>query len=324
MRISKKIKAVAPLVLAAGLMAPAVARGVEQLPAAKVNPVSVGIVKNSVPLFGAAFAVNASYARGECKFGLPVIYIKENSPAEKVGLRVGDVLLSFDGQKLFFPNQFAALLRTYEPDAVVEIDFVHDGELKRARVQLCARMGAAVSVARGGERNAVPAPNEKDDVRLLVNGREISLSKNTEWINCVVVTPDAVVIRTNGEGVPADLVRVLQSFRARIPDPEESARRIDRRSRGELIGGMSAASQVYFADGNTVLLTRENRKREVTVRTSEDGEIFRGPCSTQGEIDAIPPRAREIISGFTTLTPIASDDDAGENGFMILKPKNKK
>ncbi|MGN0835548.1 MAG: PDZ domain-containing protein [Candidatus Spyradosoma sp.] len=320
MRISKKIKAVAPLVIAAGLLTPAIAQEAKDVPAAKMNPASVNIVRNSVPLFGAAFGINTFYARGERKFGLPVIYVKEDSPAEKAGLSVGDILLSFDGQKLFFPNQFAALLRTYDPDDVVEIDFVHEGELKRARVQLCARTGSAVAV-RGNEGGIVPAPNDKDDVRLLINGREIPLSKNMEWSNCVAVTPDAVIIRTNVEDVPADLMRVLRSFRARMPDPMESARTIDRRGRGELIGGMSAASQVYFADGNTVLLMRENDKREVTVRTAEDGEIFRGPCATQAEIEKIPPRALEIISGFTTLRPIAPDEDAGKDVYVNLKNK---
>ena len=320
MRISKKIKAVAPLVLAAGLMAPALAQEAKDVPAAKMNPASVNIVRNSVPLFGAAFGINTFYARGERKFGLPVIYVKEGSPAEKSGLGVGDVLLAFDGQKLFFPNQFAALLRTYDPDAVVEIDFVHDGELRRARVQLCARTGSAVAV-RGNDRDVAPAPNEKDDIRLLVNGREIPLSKNMEWSNRVAVTPDAVIIRTNVEDVPADLVRVLQIFRRRLPDPEESARRIERGGRSALIGGMSAASQVYFADGNTVMLTRENGRREVTVRTADDGEIFRGPCSTQDEIDRIPSRAFEIISGFTTLAPIAPDEEAEKSVFVNLKNK---
>ena len=320
MRISKKIKAVAPLVIAAGLMAPAIAQEAKDVPAAKMNLASVNIVRNSVPLFGAAFGINTFYARGERKFGLPVIYVKEDSPAEKAGLGAGDILLSFDGQKLFFPNQFAALLRTYDSDAVVEIDFVHDDELKRARVQLCARTGSAVAV-RGNEAGIVPAPNDKDDVRLLVNGREIPLSKNMEWSNRVAVTPDAVIIRTNVEDVPADLMRVLQIFRKRMPDPEESLRRIERTGRGTLIGGMSAASQVYFADGNTVVLTRENDRREVTVRTADGCEIFRGPCSTQDEIDRIPPRALEIISDFTTLTPIAPDEEAEKSVFVNLKNK---
>lgn len=331
MRVFKIFQAAVPFVCLAGFAMSAFAGTLSKTPetpatpVAKMNPESAKIASCAIPFFGAAFPFSTISSSAEYKFGLPVIFIKEGSPAENAGLRVGDILLTFDGQKLFFPNQFAALLRTYGSDDSVKIEFLRDGELRCACVRLCPRAGTAVrSGNRAGAAGIFPQ-NEKDDIRIIINGREFALSENQLWGNLISVTPDSIVIHTGADDVPASLKRLVEAFRKHFPDPIESARRLECELlgvRAELLGHCSAASQVYFADGKTVMLTCENDKRDVTVRTADKGEIFRGSCATQEEIDAIPADVREIIEEFTTLMPVPKSPE--KNVFEKTKSADKK
>lgn len=309
MRIPGKMKVVVPLLLAAGIVSFAANSPVVAIPAkknqVKVNPAQAEICQRSLPILGVAFGSNIGpKQRGNSRFGLPIIYVKKDSPAEKAGIQVGDLLLTLDGQKLFFPSQFAALLRTYEPGDKVEVRFLRGEEIFNSAVELGVRDGHALNRA-SGEVAAAPANNERDDVRIVINGREISLSKNTELKNRVALTSDGIVIRTNpDDAVSDDLQRVLERFQKMLNRQNRFERTIaDSVSKFSVV---TTSSQVFANNENTVVFTRENDKRDVTVRTREGGEIFYGPCATQEEIDKIPPEVQAIIRQMTILRPLPS------------------
>lgn len=281
---------------------------------------TISEITRSVPLFGAAFSANIfSIQRRFYKYGLPIAYVKENSPAERAGLREGDVLLTFDGQKIFYANQFAALLRTYKPEDSVKIEFARGDEVFSPTLKLGTRYGQSVERPKGISPD--PALADHDDVRIVVNGREISLSKSSEWSNRIAVTKDAVIIRT-GTNFPHDIQTIVDRFRSRLPDPQAISKRIDktiRSFRTDLINGISTWSQIFSSNGKTVVLSQEDETREVVVRTKDDGEIFRGPCSTREEIEAIPENVRTIIREFMHLEPIQNG-----NGKTTEKNADKK
>lgn len=314
---SKKNNLLFPLLLALGLIsavtsqADSAAAGARQstgTPSSYRNT-TISEITRSVPLFGAAFSANIfSIQRRFYKYGLPIAYVKENSPAERAGIREGDVLLTFDGQKIFYANQFAALLRTYKPDDSVKIEFARGDEIFSPTLKLGTRYGQSVERPTGIGPD--PALADHDDVRIVVNGREISLSKSSDWSNRIAVTKDAVIIRT-GTNFPHDIQTIVDRFRSRLPDPQAISKRIDRTIRSfrtDLINGISTWSQIFSSNGKTVILSQEGETREVVVRTKKDGEIFRGPCSTQEEIDAIPENALTIIREFTALEPIENEN----------------
>ena len=53
-----------------------------------------------------------------------------DSPADKAGLKVNDVLVSYDDQRLYSPEQFVKLIRYDKPDRKVKLGVIHDGKLE--------------------------------------------------------------------------------------------------------------------------------------------------------------------------------------------------
>lgn len=322
---SKKISMITPMFLALGLIPAMAADSV--IPETKITLAETQNVRRaahasnfyteSIPILGVAFSANIfTPQRKMYKFGLPVSYVKEGSPAEEAGIRKGDVLLKVDGQKIFYGNQFAALIRTYRPGDTVKVEFVRGNELHTQDLKLGMRYGR--SLDHFVTTSTEPEPNEKDDVRIVVNGREISLSKNSEWKNRIAVTPDAIIIRTNSD-IPGELQKVLERFRAHLPTPTEVSNHIKhsiRSIQNGLGSSVHIRRQVFTWNDDTVIFNVEGGKREVTVRTKGNKEVFCGPCTTREEIDAIPEDIREIIRKFTPLEPLegaeASEGDSGE------------
>ncbi len=71
--------------------------------------------------------------------GVLVRSISKDSPAEKAGLKVNDVLLSLDDQKLYSASQLSGLIRTAKPDSEVKFSVVQKGKLKEIKVTLDKR-----------------------------------------------------------------------------------------------------------------------------------------------------------------------------------------
>lgn len=85
-----------------------------------------GVYLGSIPAFG-----------GEPVRGVRLQGVRDQSPAQKAGLRKGDVIVSFDGAEVANLEEFAALLFRAEPGSEVEI-VVQRGD---ARVPLRATLG---------------------------------------------------------------------------------------------------------------------------------------------------------------------------------------
>ncbi len=80
--------------------------------------------------------------------GVLVADIAAGSPAEKAGLKQNDILVSYDDQRLFAPEQFVKLVRYDKPDRQVKLGVVHDGKSEEIKVAL-------------GERTATQAEHQR-------------------------------------------------------------------------------------------------------------------------------------------------------------------
>lgn len=62
--------------------------------------------------------------------GVLVTDVVEDSPAEKAGLEVGDVILKYDGKEVTSPRRLSKLVRKTAPDTKVKVDIARDGKKK--------------------------------------------------------------------------------------------------------------------------------------------------------------------------------------------------
>jgi S1-C subfamily serine protease len=72
---------------------------------------------------------------GEVK-GVTLDFIAERSPAEKGGLKVGDIIVKFDGKPVASIDDFLAGLERHKPGDGVEIVVQRDGQQSSLKVTL--------------------------------------------------------------------------------------------------------------------------------------------------------------------------------------------
>lgn len=71
--------------------------------------------------------------------GVRLSGVSPGSPAEKAGLREGDVIVALDGREVADVRAYSALLFSRRPGQVLEVEFERDGRRLRARAVLAAR-----------------------------------------------------------------------------------------------------------------------------------------------------------------------------------------
>lgn len=104
----------------------------------------LGVAVNSVPPPLAA-QLPADVPPGQ---GLMVMQVQPGSPAAAAGLQPYDVLLSYDDQRLFSPEQLARLVANDQPGRQVHLKVVRAGQAK----------DVTVTLAKGAPRMARPHP----------------------------------------------------------------------------------------------------------------------------------------------------------------------
>ena len=76
---------------------------------------------------------------GEGGSGVKFADVRPGSPAEKGGLRRGDVLVRFDGAEIATIHDFTFALRNHKPGETVKVVVVRDGAEVEAEVTLATR-----------------------------------------------------------------------------------------------------------------------------------------------------------------------------------------
>ncbi|MDZ5016576.1 PDZ domain-containing protein, partial [Clostridium perfringens] len=71
--------------------------------------------------------------------GLYIVEVSDFSPAEKAGLKSGDIIVKFDGQRVKTFNELRTIKNTKKDGDVVKVEAVRNGENKTFDVQLEAK-----------------------------------------------------------------------------------------------------------------------------------------------------------------------------------------
>jgi len=74
--------------------------------------------------------------------GVMIRDVVNDSPAARAGIETYDVIVGYDDQKLFSPDQLSQLVRAETPDTTVTLNVVHDGAARQTKVTLGAASAA--------------------------------------------------------------------------------------------------------------------------------------------------------------------------------------
>ena len=146
--------------------------------------------------------------------GALVAGAQDGTPAEKAGLKSGDVITAVDGEPIANARELTRKIGALKPGAKAEITYLRDGKERTATVALASQPG---------EKEAKAAPSRSDD-GLPRLGLELAPSREGEGVAVAAVDPDGpaaqkgvkegdVILEVGGQAVskPADVKAGLEA-----------------------------------------------------------------------------------------------------------------
>ena len=160
--------------------------------------------------------------------GAVIINVEKGSPADKGGVRVGDVVLEWNGERIDEPNELPRLVAATKPGSLAHLAIWRDG--KRQTLEL--RVG---EIAPEPAVAARQAPAKQEDARLGMAVRELMpAERKTLGVDYGLVVVD--VAQRSGPGstiLPGDvIVGVNQS---RFASKQEFEKLIGARRKGDMV-----------------------------------------------------------------------------------------
>lgn len=254
---------------------------------------------------------------GEDTEGASIVEVIDDTPAEKAGLRSGDVIVSLGGQEIDGGDRLTEALGEYEPEDEVEVVVIRDGKRRSFSVELGERPGRYAVF--GGQPRVLHWDDEQfqeqmREVQKQLGGLRWSQSGNALFfgrpklgVELVEVTPE-LREHLGGDGETGVLVgKVLSGMPA-----EDGGIEV-----GDLIVGVddasiSSANELVRAladtDGTTidVELIRDGRRRNLSItipETAPDEDRPRGP---RAELFLVEPDVQRAIRQATAASAAAA------------------
>jgi len=76
------------------------------------------------------------YEKAGVEYGIQVFGIVDDSPAQEAGMQKNDIILEFDGTKLFNQDQFTKMLKMYKPGQKIKLKIYREGDEKTLKLTL--------------------------------------------------------------------------------------------------------------------------------------------------------------------------------------------
>ena len=122
----------------------------------------------------------------EQKSRLAVVSMSENSPAEKAGLKVGDILLAVGGLKLGNPRIFSLQISETKPDTELPITVLRDGEEQKLSVKVVALPQSKTEIEKQKENDTTDAYessyNHKSGIEFVELGMVLSYDEENQEV----------------------------------------------------------------------------------------------------------------------------------------------
>jgi S1-C subfamily serine protease len=170
--------------------------------------------------------------------GVTLRGVSPGGPADRAGLRVGDVLTAIDGRALKSTaersggRQLVEYMRTQQPGGTVKVDYQRAGKAASVSVQTVAAEPAIARLLREAQRLPLPEGMELPDLERLmkflpgVSGLEL-VSMTPRLGQYFGTDKGLLVVRMPADsGLPLQEGDVLQDIAGRVPENPEHALRI--------------------------------------------------------------------------------------------------
>jgi serine protease Do len=160
--------------------------------------------------------------------GAVIINVEKGGPAEQAGVRVGDVVLEWNGETIDEPNELPRLVAATKPGSLAHMAVWRDGK----RQTLALRVGEIILEATAAARQA---PAKQEDPRLGMAVRELTLAERKGLgVDYGLVVVD--VAERSGPGstiLPGDvIVGVNQN---RFASKQDFEKLIDAHRKGDMV-----------------------------------------------------------------------------------------
>jgi serine protease Do len=90
--------------------------------------------------------------------GAKLIRVSDNSPAEKAGLKSGDVITKIDDKEVFDHEQLVKVISDHKPNDKITVNYTRNGKKNKAEITLAGRRISKTRTFRGFGPNAPEAP----------------------------------------------------------------------------------------------------------------------------------------------------------------------
>jgi len=218
--------------------------------------------------------------------GVEVTRLEEEGPAEKAGLKVGDIVLEYNGQRVDGTEQFVRLVRETPPGREVKIVVNRNGATQTVPVKIGVRKAA---VLRGPDGFRFEIPENPmiqipDIPKTLMSWRSTILGVEAEALESQLAqyfgVKEGVLVRSVGKGTAAEKAGlkagdvITKVDGAATASPREVSKAI-----------RSAASK----KAATLQVTREKREMTMSVSLEDSNDLERA-----GSSSSTPRRAMQI------------------------------
>lgn len=205
--------------------------------------------------------------------GLEVEHVLAGGPAAAAGIRLGDILLAFDDQRLFHPWQLRGLTNGQSVGDRIQLKYLRAGKSHTANVTLTRWTAGAVAEPDQGAGSvgldALPVDIQSQVLKILNRDRQAGPGKSA-------LVPRPLPLPNDASG--ADIKVSYQSINL---------------DKGDI--------RIAVDDGQNGLVGMINGKLHLVVKNKEGAVTFRGFCHTAEEIDALPMDFQNALRTLNTL-----------------------
>ena len=197
--------------------------------------------------------------------GVEVTRVEPDSPADQAGLKTGDVVVQYNGQKVEGIDQFSRMVRDTPPGREVKIDYFRNGARQTATAKIVARSGLMLD-----GQLLLPGPSQgpsefqfPDLPRNLMAWRSVTLGIEAEGLSGQLAeffgVKEGVLVRSVTKGSAAEKAGIKAGDVITRVDEVAVATPADISVRLRLTRNRSVA----------IMLTRDHKEMSVTVSFPE-------------------------------------------------------